>query len=159
MNVSPDEVTSSRLLAESGGRQLGATVVQTGGDVLHATCTNNCNNRPQSSGQVMQAALVQHCRDAPICICQVLLLTHCLIALVPQYSRPARSGSATRGQSVLGDVPSKPVTFVENGVQFRADVVVGQKTGFFLDQRDNRQRMQVCAGSVNRQRGGLSFTP
>jgi hypothetical protein len=46
---------------------------------------------------------------------------------------------------VLGDVPSKPVTFVENGVQFRADVVVGQKTGFFLDQRDNRQRMQVRA--------------
>jgi 23S rRNA G2069 N7-methylase RlmK/C1962 C5-methylase RlmI len=50
---------------------------------------------------------------------------------------------------VLGDVPSKPVTFVENGVQFRADVVVGQKTGFFLDQRDNRQRMQVCACTCN----------
>lgn len=55
-----------------------------------------------------------------------------------------RSGSATRGRSILGDMPSKPVNFTENGVEFRADVVVGQKTGFFLDQRDNRKMMQVC---------------
>lgn len=55
----------------------------------------------------------------------------------------SRSGSASRGQSLLGDTPSKPVNFTENGVQFKADVVVGQKTGFFLDQRDNRRRMQV----------------
>jgi 23S rRNA (cytosine1962-C5)-methyltransferase len=41
-------------------------------------------------------------------------------------------------------MPSKPVDFTENGVKFRADVVVGQKTGFFLDQRDNREMMQVC---------------
>mgnify|MGYP001807368455 FL=1 len=35
------------------------------------------------------------------------------------------------------------MNFTENGVKFRADVVVGQKTGFFLDQRDNRKLMQV----------------
>lgn len=54
-----------------------------------------------------------------------------------------RSGSASRGRSVLGNTPSAPVSFTENGVKFRADVVVGQKTGFFLDQRDNRKLMQV----------------
>lgn len=43
-----------------------------------------------------------------------------------------RSGAASRGRSILGDVPSSPVDFTENGVKFRADVVVGQKTGFFL---------------------------
>jgi 23S rRNA (cytosine1962-C5)-methyltransferase len=32
-----------------------------------------------------------------------------------------------------------PCTVVENGVPFRVDWETGQKTGFFLDQRDNRQ--------------------
>lgn len=40
-----------------------------------------------------------------------------------------RSGSASRGHSLLGNTPSKPVEFKENGVKFKADVVVGQKTG------------------------------
>lgn len=33
---------------------------------------------------------------------------------------------------------TNPVEFLENGIKFRADVLLGQKTGFFLDQRDNR---------------------
>lgn len=36
-----------------------------------------------------------------------------------------------------GEYPGAPV--LENGVRFRIDWVSGQKTGFFLDQRDNRQ--------------------
>ncbi|MDA0225173.1 MAG: class I SAM-dependent rRNA methyltransferase [Proteobacteria bacterium] len=35
---------------------------------------------------------------------------------------------------------------VENGLNFRVDVEAGQKTGFFLDQRDNRQRVRALAG-------------
>ncbi|HEY8487229.1 MAG TPA: class I SAM-dependent rRNA methyltransferase [Limnochordales bacterium] len=35
-----------------------------------------------------------------------------------------------------------PVAFVENGLWFEADVWDGQKTGFFLDQRDNRQALR-----------------
>jgi hypothetical protein len=35
------------------------------------------------------------------------------------------------------------VAFKENGIAFAADLVAGQKTGFFLDQRDNRSWMQV----------------
>jgi len=33
-------------------------------------------------------------------------------------------------------------TFLETGLRFEADVVRGQKTGFFLDQRDNRRRVE-----------------
>ena len=33
------------------------------------------------------------------------------------------------------------VTFLENGLRFEANVVSGQKTGFFLDQRENRHRV------------------
>jgi 23S rRNA (cytosine1962-C5)-methyltransferase len=35
--------------------------------------------------------------------------------------------------------------FNENGLRFRADVSLGQKTGFFLDQRDNRARLRALA--------------
>jgi hypothetical protein len=46
-----------------------------------------------------------------------------------------------RGRLVSGQQPKAPVVFSENGVHFQADLVQGQKTGFFLDQRDNRQRI------------------
>lgn len=38
-----------------------------------------------------------------------------------------------------------PVCFRENGCQFEADPSGGQKTGFFLDQRDNRRRVAAWA--------------
>lgn len=36
--------------------------------------------------------------------------------------------------------------FRENGLRFFADLSSGQKTGFFLDQRDNRARLRALAG-------------
>src|SRR4029079_10305347 len=45
---------------------------------------------------------------------------------------PARIGTLN---GVLPDV----VTIVEDGIVYRVDVVRGQKTGFYLDQRDNRR--------------------
>lgn len=46
-------------------------------------------------------------------------------------------GQVLKGPDVKGDVP-----FLENGLRFKADVVHGQKTGFFLDQRENRARSE-----------------
>lgn len=40
----------------------------------------------------------------------------------------------------------KPVTITENGLKFRVDVTGGSKTGFYLDQRDNRARLEKYAG-------------
>jgi 23S rRNA (cytosine1962-C5)-methyltransferase len=37
------------------------------------------------------------------------------------------------------------VQFLENGIRFEADVLRGQKTGFFLDQRENRQIVETLA--------------
>lgn len=42
------------------------------------------------------------------------------------------------GQTLIGSPPKGPVVFTERGLQFEADVVAGQKTGHFLDQRENR---------------------
>jgi 23S rRNA (cytosine1962-C5)-methyltransferase len=41
-----------------------------------------------------------------------------------------------------GTVPGAPVIFSENGIRFEADVLRGQKTGFFLDQRENRAEVE-----------------
>jgi len=38
-----------------------------------------------------------------------------------------------------------PVVFLESGLRFEADVLRGQKTGFFLDQRENRREVQTLA--------------
>ncbi|WP_216325183.1 23S rRNA (cytosine(2499)-C(5))-methyltransferase [Deinococcus aestuarii] len=45
------------------------------------------------------------------------------------------------GLTLVGREPDGPVIFHESGIRFEADVVRGQKTGFFLDQRENRRRV------------------
>ena len=44
-----------------------------------------------------------------------------------------------------GNREAKRCPIVEHGLNFRVDVEAGQKTGFFLDQRDNRQRIRALA--------------
>ncbi len=51
-------------------------------------------------------------------------------ALFPEHARP---------EAVV------PVVFRENRIQFEADVWRGQKTGFFLDQRENRHLVETLA--------------
>ena len=49
------------------------------------------------------------------------------------------------GQMLVGVAPNGPVVFQETGIRFEAEVVRGQKTGFFLDQRENRRRVETLA--------------
>jgi 23S rRNA (cytosine1962-C5)-methyltransferase len=53
----------------------------------------------------------------------------------------AREAAAFDGVALVGALPADPVPFLEAGLSFEADVVHGQKTGHFLDQRDNRIRV------------------
>lgn len=55
--------------------------------------------------------------------------------------------SANRGtaQILTGEVTA-PVEVLEEGLKYQVDVVQGQKTGFFLDQRDNRALLRKYAG-------------
>lgn len=57
-----------------------------------------------------------------------------------EYLYGLRDGQVLHGEPVLA-----PVRFLENGLSFEAEVLKGQKTGFFLDQRDNRARVQALA--------------
>src|SRR5437763_99550 len=49
------------------------------------------------------------------------------------------------GSILSGPALDEPVLFHESGLRFAADVVRGQKTGFFLDQRENRRRVENLA--------------
>lgn len=49
------------------------------------------------------------------------------------------------GQILHGPPLDSPVIFLESGLRFEADVLRGQKTGFFLDQRENRRRVESLA--------------
>ena len=53
--------------------------------------------------------------------------------------------SSEDGQIVYGDRLEACPTFLENGIRFEADVCHGQKTGFFLDQRENRRAVESLA--------------
>ncbi len=71
-------------------------------------------------------------------------------AIVLRMSRNMQHMASTRFQlndgQILSGVPvQRPVVFRENGVRFEADVVRGQKTGFFLDQRENRRLIRGMA--------------
>lgn len=53
--------------------------------------------------------------------------------------------SMADGQILRGQPLSGPVVFLETGLRLEADVLHGQKTGFFLDQRENRRRVEALA--------------
>jgi 23S rRNA (cytosine1962-C5)-methyltransferase len=47
--------------------------------------------------------------------------------------------------ALFGAAPTAPIEIQEHGVKYLVDVVGGQKTGFYLDQRDNRRRVMDLA--------------
>jgi 23S rRNA (cytosine1962-C5)-methyltransferase len=68
--------------------------------------------------------------------------------LIVRFSRDVSGqhlGGLREGMALIGTAPTEPVVFTEHDLLFEADVVHGQKTGHFLDQRDNRNRVRPLA--------------
>jgi 23S rRNA (cytosine1962-C5)-methyltransferase len=63
--------------------------------------------------------------------------------LLVRETGTARDAGQSKIQNPKSKIPLVP--FLENGLRFLADVSGGQKTGFFLDQRDNRSRLRAVA--------------
>lgn len=62
----------------------------------------------------------------------------------------ARERDIHDGDVMMGDVKAAEVTcFRENGATLEAEPARGQKTGFFLDQRDNRLRVRELANGAD----------
>jgi 23S rRNA (cytosine1962-C5)-methyltransferase len=51
------------------------------------------------------------------------------------------------GSTLIGEPGAGPVIIRERGLQLEADVVAGNKTGHFLDQRDNRSLVRASVGA------------
>jgi 23S rRNA (cytosine1962-C5)-methyltransferase len=54
-------------------------------------------------------------------------------------------GLAPRAGALRGGEPPQAIAIREGPARFLVDVRQGQKTGFFIDQRDNRARVRACA--------------
>jgi 23S rRNA (cytosine1962-C5)-methyltransferase len=55
-----------------------------------------------------------------------------------------REGLPSRNGPLAGELPAA-VTVIEDGIAYLVDVAGGQKTGFYLDQRDSRARVRALA--------------
>jgi 23S rRNA (cytosine1962-C5)-methyltransferase len=66
-------------------------------------------------------------------------------------------GLAPRVGFARGNRNAARCPIIEHGLNFRVDVQEGQKTGFFLDQRENRQRVRALAQG-RRVLDGFSYT-
>ena len=51
----------------------------------------------------------------------------------------ALEGMPPRHEPVWGELPEGPIFIEENGIRYGVDLTAGQKTGFYLDQRENRR--------------------
>ena len=65
-----------------------------------------------------------------------------VLRLARVVQRVVGDSAPADGATLVGEPPVGPVIFLENGLRVAADVVSGQKTGWFLDQRDNRERVR-----------------
>jgi len=80
-----------------------------------------------------------------------------LIALLREKSACARiyersdsdtrelEGLAASSGLIFGPAATGPLRIVEHGIGYEIDIGAGQKTGFYLDQRDNRRRVRELA--------------
>ncbi|HEX5057221.1 MAG TPA: class I SAM-dependent methyltransferase [Gammaproteobacteria bacterium] len=77
--------------------------------------------------------------------------------LIPGHSVFERSDAGVREKEHLlprtgalsGDEPPEHIEIIEHGLHYRVDIRRGHKTGFYLDQRDNRRRIaKLASGEV-----------
>ena len=58
---------------------------------------------------------------------------------------PSQEGLKVEDGLAHGTAPEGPIEILENDLTYRVDLATGQKTGFYLDQRDNRRAVAAYA--------------
>ncbi len=74
------------------------------------------------------------------------------VRIVLRFGRSVAVGETyglADGDTIVGEPPNGPVLFRERDLTMEADVVHGQKTGHFLDQRDNRALIRSMAAGAD----------
>lgn len=77
-------------------------------------------------------------------------LPHLPNVVVKARDRGGRSGGGSQGlHAVVGALPEDAVTVHEHGMRFLIDIERGQKTGAYLDQRENRRLVRESAADLD----------
>lgn len=93
--------------------------------------------------KIYSASWMPHLKE----FCSALLQTNPFERLILRLSRslnkhPEFLYGLEDGTTLAGQTPTELILFQENGITFECDPIHGQKTGFFLDQRENRARVE-----------------
>ena len=92
------------------------------------------------------AAWIPHLRDVLAALTGIMPAERLVLRLGrAMRDRPGHLHGLEDGTVLSGPPLAGPVLFWENGLRFEADPIHGQKTGFFLDQRENRARVEPLA--------------
>ena len=98
---------------------------------------------------VLVIKLYAHCWFSwlPIVVPELVAAAQAEVAVLRlnRLLQQKRHSDYTDGQVIHGQLSEEDVTFKEHGLWFKANVVKGHKTGFFLDHRHNRQRIGELA--------------
>lgn len=130
--IPQDEVTTAYRLIHGEGDGLSGLVI----DIYGSTAVVQCH----SIGMHLQIDLIR------VALIQVFgsqltqVYDKSVESLPGNYAKTIQNGTLWRE----GD-ESATALVLENGVRFKVDWVTGQKTGFFLDQRDNRKLLATFA--------------
>ena len=96
--------------------------------------------------KLYSAAWIPHLNEFLTALAQVCSVESLILRLSRSLTKQTDSLYNLRDGMVLaGILPDGPLLFKENGLIFESDPIHGQKTGFFLDQRDNRARVEHLA--------------
>jgi 23S rRNA (cytosine1962-C5)-methyltransferase len=99
--------------------------------------------------ELFTAAWFPHLHDV-VSVLEELLVPERILLLVGK--RAAASDGCPPGVSqgavLVGDEPVDGIPFLEAGLRFEAHPFRGHKTGFYLDQRDNRRRLGECSSGA-----------
>ena len=96
--------------------------------------------------KVYTPAWIPHLQDFCYALAQASPAEH----LILRFNRSTNAQrrllyGLTDGMTLTLQTPPNVILFKENGLIFESDPIHGQKTGFFLDQRDNRARVEKLA--------------
>jgi 23S rRNA (cytosine1962-C5)-methyltransferase len=92
------------------------------------------------------AAWVPHLKDVCAALEQVQPFERLILRLSRSLNKQSKYlHGLTDGMTLAGQTPERLLLFKENGLTFECDPINGQKTGFFLDQRENRARVKALS--------------
>ena len=91
-------------------------------------------------------AWVPHLKDIISALEKTQTFSHLILRLNRSLNKQTEHlHGLTDGLTLTSQTPEGLILFKENGITFECDPINGQKTGFFLDQRENRERVRTLS--------------